>query len=110
MLRYIAHALNFKSAEILRITGSPKARNAIPNPRRMDSINARRRKKGSWEPVGSGPILAGGQMTGPNIMAGAATSKVTANTFIHVFITNILLSSDVVTSLRPSLISLRDLL
>src|SRR5215208_6039921 len=110
MLRYIAHALNFESAEILRTTGSPKARNEIPNPRRMDSISARRRKKGSWEPVGSGPTSAGGQMTGPNIMAGAATSTVTANTFIQVFITNVLLSPDVVTGLRPSLVSLRDLL
>src|SRR5215217_3822517 len=72
------------------------------------TIKVTRRKKGSWEPVGSGPTSAGGQMTGPNIMAGAATSTVTANTFIQVFITNVLLSPDVMTDLRPSLVSLRD--
>jgi hypothetical protein len=49
-------------------------------------------------------------MTGPNSMAGAATSTVTANTFIQGFIANVLLSPDVVTGLRPSLVSLRDLL
>jgi hypothetical protein len=42
------------------------------------------------------------QMTGPNIMAGAATSTLTVNTFIQGFITNELLSPDVVTGLRPS--------
>ena len=55
MLRYIAHALSLESAEILRTTGSLKTRNEIPNPRTMDSIKARRRKKGSWEPVGRVP-------------------------------------------------------
>src|SRR5215213_6642895 len=67
-------------------------------------------KKGNCPAVGLGPSSAGGQMTGPNIMAGAATSTVTANTFIQGFITDVLLSPDVVTSWRPSLVSLRDFL
>jgi hypothetical protein len=41
MLRYIAHALVFESGEILRITGNPKIRNEMPNPRNTACITSR---------------------------------------------------------------------
>ena len=110
MLRYIAHALSFESAEILRTTGSPKARNEIPNPRRMDSIKARERGRRKLSRGRLGADVGRGPDDGTQHHGRGRDEHGNGEHFNPVFITNILLSSDVVTGLRPSLISLRDLL
>ena len=90
--------------------GQPEGQERDPQPEK-DGLHQREEKEeGQLGAGGLGAEIGGGQMTGPNIMAGAATSMVTANALIQVFITSVLLSPDVVRGLRPSLISLRDLL
>src|SRR5918994_5161233 len=90
--------------------GQPEGQERDPQPEK-DRLHQREEKEeGQLGAGGLGAEIGEGQMTGPNSMAGAATSTVTANTFIHVFITNILLSPDMVTGLRPSLGSLGHLL
>jgi len=81
----MAHARAFESGETRRITGSPKSRNEIPNPKSTDSMRARKIKNGSWPPVGSGPPAAGGHMMGPSTMAGTAIRTVTSNTLTQGF-------------------------
>jgi len=41
MERYIAQALVFESGEMLRMMGSPKIRNATPNPKNTACITSR---------------------------------------------------------------------
>src|SRR5919199_1463290 len=86
MLRYIAHALVFESGEILRITGNPKIRNEMPNPRNTACITSRASRKGIWAAVGAGPPGAGGQIMGFSKKAGTAMIKVSTTTATQVLL------------------------